>query len=565
MFNFNRLVYLISYVIISFSCLSPLVVNAYMPPLGIPNPFIDPNISRPQRPSNWDHEIPGYYYVDFEKGTDSGRTYGYPAAPKKTLPRPIPPGSFIELHGRYNSGQGGVIHFEGYGTSDQWQPNACGPVWIVGANENSMPLVGPLKTVVYGKYIFIENIKFSRLQIGSPAIGFKAEHILVRNSVMRGDAKSRWNGITISGSNDAPLYDIIIFKNIIYNYGDINTSQDQDACGIYVSAYTGYVWILKNKVYECSGSGIFAGGQWNENPKNTHHIFIGRNEVYNVRQSGIWVKNGEDIIFSQNYVHDIIDTSWSPSKGLGAQYGPVRLWILFNRVERVRYGVRIASTSENRHTQIAIIGNVISDAHHIYGSYTGGSWGDAGIHIAGGDEVYIINNTVFNSDAGINISGFKKYYLVNNIIANITEKAGNHIYVENALQSTIISNCILFQIDNKVRIKWGSRLYSENIQNINSHISNIIISDPLLKSDLSLKPSSPAIDNGINPQQLDLNIFDRFFSLYDINITVDFNGVVRPQGNAWDIGAFEFKYDNQNDNNDSIPPESPKKLRVKIY
>ena len=35
------------------------------------------------------------------------------------------------------------------------------------------------------------------------------------------------------------------------------------------------------------------------------------------------------------------------------------------------------------------------------------------------------------------------------------------------------------------------------------------------------------------------NIFDDFFDLYGIDITKDFDGVSRPQGSAFDLGAFE--------------------------
>ena len=48
---------------------------------------------------------------------------------------------------------------------------------------------------------------------------------------------------------------------------------------------------------------------------------------------------------AQNTINNIRTTSWSKSKGLGFQYGPERVWYLFNKVTGCEYGVYGGSTS----------------------------------------------------------------------------------------------------------------------------------------------------------------------------------------------------------------------------
>lgn len=81
-------------------------VFAYDLPMGIPDPepywegtqspLDDPP---PARPSPWSSEVPGYYYVNNETGTDSARPYGTPSAPRATIPTTLGAGSYVEVHG----------------------------------------------------------------------------------------------------------------------------------------------------------------------------------------------------------------------------------------------------------------------------------------------------------------------------------------------------------------------------------------------------------------------------------------------------------------------------------
>jgi len=134
---------------------------SYDPPVGIPEPIIDVETPIPQKPSVWDHEIPGFYYIDYENGSDSTNTYGYPEHPRKTLPSTIPAGSYVEVHGIYRYAAAGAIWIHGEGSADEWEANERGPVWIVGEDSASF---SNLKTIVYGQNVYVDNILFASVR-----------------------------------------------------------------------------------------------------------------------------------------------------------------------------------------------------------------------------------------------------------------------------------------------------------------------------------------------------------------------------------------------------------------
>jgi hypothetical protein len=50
-----------------------------------------------------------------------------------------------------------------------------------------------------------------------------------------------------------------------------------------------------------------------------------------------------------------------------------------------------------------------------------------------------------------------------------------------------------------------------------------------------LQADSPAIDKGI-----ETTVFQTFYNLYGIDIQKDYDANIRPKGQAWDIGAYEY-------------------------
>ena len=81
-------------------------------PIGIPIPFtgtVSWDDATPTRPSTWTSDSAGYYYINAQTGTDTARTYGNPTAPRRTIPSPVPAGSYIEVEDDFDILNGGVI------------------------------------------------------------------------------------------------------------------------------------------------------------------------------------------------------------------------------------------------------------------------------------------------------------------------------------------------------------------------------------------------------------------------------------------------------------------------
>ena len=556
--HFIKMNFLLS---IIFVILSYANLFSYDPPMGIPDPTTywggmqDPiNDEPPSRPTSWTSEIAGYYYVNYQTGSDAGRTYGYPSKPRATIPNPIPAGSYVEVHGNYNYITGGDVRINGNGTSDAWSPNSAGPVWIVGV-EGNVPTFTGKKTLITGDYVYLYNINISGitsgncLQVGSSSTGYDADYIVIRNCDIQGTSSSGY-GVSITANSTDQGTRCLVYNNTIHDHGP-SYDIDQDSHMINISSYWTYVWILNNNCYNSSGSGMQVG----PSSPGPQYIFIGDNIVNNSRQSGIWVKYGTDVIISKNIVHDVQDrcagSDTSPSKGLGAQYGPVRVWWLFNTVYNCRYLIRVPSTNNSNTTgEYYAIGNLLYNQKDMGGtcfSDPNGKnvWDPAAIHIHGGSTRVIVGNTIFNVQSGIHVSRSSSNDLIeNNIISTVTHKNGRYVYDYSA--SIPINNCVFFNLSGGGdAFKWGSGTTYATLsafQSATSEADNSFEDDPRFVSDgedFSLKPGSPAINTGLDASSLTIDVYSRFQSLYGINIRKDIVGTVRPQDGAWDIGAYE--------------------------
>ncbi len=322
-------------------------VHAYEVPIGIPEPFVDPDVQMSQRPANWDQEISGYYYVDYENGTDSVHAYGYPGAPRRTIPRPIPAGSYIEIKGTYSYAQGGVIWIDGNGT-------ASSPIWIVSSPDQQGVFVSEtasVPTIVRGSYIYIDGLHWrSPLWVGSSTNDRKVDHVLIRNCILDGQKQSATGLVVIGNSYSSDASHVIIYNNQVHNWGDINSDYDEDAGGISVAQYSSYVWVLNNVCHDSSSQGIFVGAQYGSALDETHHVYIGGNTVYHTRQGCIATKVCSHIVMSQNHVYDAIpritSDGESRAKGLSTQYGAQDIWMIYNVIHDAEYGIKVPSSSD---------------------------------------------------------------------------------------------------------------------------------------------------------------------------------------------------------------------------
>jgi hypothetical protein len=484
---------------------------------------------------------PYTYYVDntSSAATDTNNTYGSPSKPRKTIPMSyLPAGSVVEIHGGpYTQSSGGVLPFCGSGT-------AAKPVFFRGPSNGTHPTIST-SFRVRGSYVILENLKMVTGAF-SDSTGITINNAAIRHCEVSGN---QGIGLNVASYTSDIINNIVIYDNVIHDLGNINSTTDEDATGIAVNAGVSNCWIVDNTVYNTSGSGIqIVAGSLAKMP-TTNHIYVGRNLVYRARQSGIWSKQSADCVFSQNTVHSIINTSWSPSKGLGYQYGPERLWIIYNEVYDCTFGITAMSTSGlGSGTEAYVIGNVIHDIHHLNDGTSffnpNTSWSNAGIMLVGVAKNYVVNNSIYDADAGINIPSTGAVYMENNIISNITESACQHIFVEtsSAMSASTVNNNIFYQNGSDIRIRWGlSHTYTlPAFQSATGKGANCVNANPLFvdaaNGDLHVKSGSPAINAGLTSE-----VYTRFYNLYGRNIAVDPDKVSRPQGSKWDIGAYEYK------------------------
>ena len=554
-----RLVFATILIFISYAAQAS---SSYEMPVGIPNTTLDFQQEMPLRPSDWSVEKTGYYYINYQTGSDK-QTYGTPDAPRKSFPNPASAGSYIEIAGEYDQGfktYGNRIYALN-GTDADWSAGAAGPVWVTAAKDTG-GVISKVGFLVMGANVFISDLNFinsANLQIGSPTAGRQATNIVARNLDLNG------GGISISADSTAPVSNVVIFNSTVHDLGDVLSLTDDDFHVISVGEYVSDVWLLDNVLHTASGSGLQVLGDLN-NRGSTNNIYVGGNEVYNVRQAGLWVKAGSNVVFSSNYIHDLVSTSWSPSKGLGAQYQPDELWMINNRISGVEYGIRIASTSGTTwDKKIYIIGNVIhgikpvQESSNIGPIETTSSWQSAAIHIASSDEQYIFNNLIFDAPNGIDVSTQNaKTWIKNNILLDVTathvnEPTGYHIMLEYlALNEQAFIDNNYFGDGMYVRVKEGtSKKFHETASSLNSRdgaSGNVQGTNLITQDNIDSIMDAMSIDDFGFTQLKDAgtdNVNDilitRFKSQFPdtSGINLDIFDGQRNLGNSIDIGPFE--------------------------
>ena len=144
---------------------------------------------------------------------------------------------------------------------------------------------------------------------------------------------------------------IVIYKNTFKDCGINNPSvegkawnsadlSDVDSMGTKLDKYASDIWFIENLGYHNYGSFI-ALGDYNNTNSDIERVYIGRNEAYENRQSAIGVKRSTDVIISENHLHSShFQQLGVPPGGIVIQYGPERVWALFNEIHDLDAGIR---------------------------------------------------------------------------------------------------------------------------------------------------------------------------------------------------------------------------------
>jgi hypothetical protein len=413
-------------------------VFAYTVPTGVPTPIwgkIDPiTVVPPQQPSKWPlAEAAKFYYIDNTSpyATDTNNTYGYPNKPRKTIPEiSYAAGSYIEIHGGPYDG-GGQIIFTANGTE-------LSPVWVRGVGTQKALIRGEM--ISKGSYLFIENLAFDT---DKKTLGLRTHssstlhHVSIRRCEFIGSGRNVGNGaaIAVYGSADKRFSDLVLYNNLIHDFGDKYAATENDYHGILVETNADRVWVLNNEIYNMGGDSIQVGIATTADTNRVNNIYVGNNTFHSDRENAVDIKEANNIVVSTNHLYDYHPVDSSDGTIVIIHNDSKNIKVLNNRIHSGTWGVVTTGALDTW-----ISGNTIYDIHHSTenSNWTSGSlYADgAAIHFRGTSTGGVVNNIFYDYDIGIQLaSGVKGYSLLSNYFDGTSQPMGGDLVFINATMS----------------------------------------------------------------------------------------------------------------------------------
>lgn len=274
----------------------------------------------------------------------------------------------------------------------------------------------------------------------------------------------------------------------------------------FAHSYIQYV-ILDNLIINATGRtngvAIVNGG---------HHIRVQNGEIKNATSQGVFSDGPptDSLEFINLSVHNNGTNSGDHNFYLGSTNSIVDGCTIYLAAG---YGIQLynGSCSDNTCTSGTIIRK-----NRIYQNQQAVN-GSGGIVIAHGKDILIYNNLIYNNPNGIDVAN---YGLPDNIqIYNntITSNTNYGILIFSGVTDTIIQNNIVYNSISNIDDSGTGTVISFNLTTDPSFVN-------AGAADFHLQSSSNAINAGTTIA----------------TVTVDFDSIARPQGAAYDIGAYEF-------------------------
>lgn len=339
---------------------------------------------------------------------------------------------------------------------------------------------GALLYIYYADYIKIQGFRVQNAGPDFNAAGilaYHANHIFIENNHTYNTTSS---GIGVWYSNDV---------KVLNNEVELACNDGEQEC-ISVD-HSGNVEVAYNYVHH-GGPGT-RGGEGIDIKNGSHDVIVHHNRVFRTNRIGIYI--------------DAWDTH------------TYNIEVFQNRVSYCSDGFAISSEMGGLLENVRIYNN-IADSNGCYGIVVT-NWDDSSISHPM-QNIYIINNTFHGnggSDWGVGIS------VENPDIQNLVIR--NNISCYNSHYQYVVETedlgVPLSEITSDHNLLYGGELgFPDEI------VDSCIVGDPSFVAmdtgDLHLTANSAAVDSG-SPL---------------LAPSVDFDGVARPQGNAWDIGAYEY-------------------------
>ncbi|MBM4028228.1 MAG: hypothetical protein FJ280_22970, partial [Planctomycetes bacterium] len=226
-----------------------------------------------------------------------------------------------------------------------------------------------------------------------------------------------------------------------------------------------------------------------------------------------------------------------------------RYWYLFNEFYDCDAGIRVQTSD-----YIYIVGNEFHDMHPSYamiGPTRNVAYSTGGcLQMWKNRRVYFVNNLCYDTPHGVLLADYNPnavLTMANNIIGPLNSEyydefgvGGWHVHVRqpHMANNSFLLNNLMYQNGDPVRVKWSSLPEDLPVYPARDANGNFR-SDPLwvdaASGNFNLQPGSPAMDNGAVS-----DVYQTFIDLYGIDLRKDIQGKARPQGAAWDIGAYEY-------------------------
>jgi hypothetical protein len=502
--------------------------------------------------------VPGFFYVDptHNSSTDLFNDYGYPGKPRKSIPVLLP-GSYVEMHGRFGETD---IEIQAGCSSNQ-------PCWIRGLSKEDRPVITGRMWIRDSSYLVVENLEFNGGSGSAVKIVGDSKNVSFRNSMLinREQPGGAAAGVGIKPDTGKLIENIVIFGNRFEKFGDSLISEDRDFHGVTPSLWgrdssteLRRVWILENYCALLSGDCVQVNaGNWEDSHKYLHHIYIGKNESYSNRQNGYWVKQGSDVIISQNKAWGNYGTQ--AGTGVGFQYAKQNLWIIYNELFDSAFGIRQSDTPvTNEAPNIYMIGNLIYNINPTKGKEHNPSdpWnhGTAIALWAGHANRFVINNTIHNVHDGVTAIYSGPIEMSGNIISQKKDHPDSYFFhfSHPARKEQVWIDHNLFLDDSTeryfgqwpdIRPRMDSLAQLKEIgqcegcfadigEQSRQHFQRPTI-DPETR-DFHLTADSTAVHGAVRH-----SAYDTFFDRYGLDIYVDFDGYPRPAERP-SIGAFEL-------------------------
>jgi len=365
------------------------------------------------------------------------------------------------------------------------------------------------------------------------------------------------SGIAINRPSDSNLVGATkcIINVVIHNSSTVANGGQGIVIGAGNGNNVGNVVIYHCQIYDMSSNGIIVYEEYRGGASYISGVYIGDNEISNVGcgvstgGNGIKIKNNvQNVLVEYNAVHGMRDDDAGHALVVEADAdttAPNFMWLRYNLInDNLNKGIVVRGINDSSTTSyIDIYGNLIvnnnSDAVHLQST------------LGGTVAVRIYNNTCFeNGSSGtgeIVVSAssatLSPFELTNNILSPLSNRFAFHSETRNRLTSHV--NNTYYHSDASPVVQDGGNTYTT--ATITSWEATGSGSDPGFQ-DTSLPPSyfigTYAIDCRPNTDGFQLsstspavNSGTSLPTGYDFSI----NSVSRPQGAAWDRGAYEFE------------------------